>query len=189
MTEGDLQRIHYKLNHQVSSIGDVKCKYRWFSKKLKSVGDMPAEYKKGKLSKIGKYDVSVGKDGHFEKVGSMTCKYKGKDKMKRLQSIGKYDLDYSVTGKLNKIGGYTLNHSMLGMGSGITGIHMKGDTLTDEKIAVILISLKHLQVLRMHESNDKKAAKERKRAAKKQKAMAKSRASQAAKHNAEVFDA
>mmetsp|Transcript_13746 Transcript_13746/g.20946 ORF Transcript_13746/g.20946 Transcript_13746/m.20946 type:complete len:198 (-) Transcript_13746:204-797(-) len=185
----DLHRIYYKLNYQVSSIGDNKCKYRMFSKKLKAVGDMPVEYKKGKLSKIGKYDLTVGKDGHFEKVGNMLCKYKGKDKKKKLASIGEYKLDYGVTGKLNKIGGYTLNHSMMGMGSGITGIHMNGDELTDEKVAVVLISLKHLQVLDMHEKHDKKAAKEKKKAARKQKAMAKSRASQAAKHNAEVFDA
>ena len=76
----------------------------------------------------------------LNKVGDLDLRYGPMGG--RLYSVGDYPLHYGIKGRLNQIGDYKLEYGFWGR---LNGIHMLGDTLTDEKLLVFFIVIRLLQ--------------------------------------------
>jgi hypothetical protein len=60
----------------------------------------------------------------------------------RLNAVGDCQLHYGIKGRLNQIGDYRLEYGFWGR---LNGIHMLGDTLTDEKLLIFFVVMRYLQ--------------------------------------------
>ena len=143
-TSPTLVPLHYNYSKQLSGIGPHPFVYAWFGGKLSQVGPYALSYgmlSTHKLTKIGDLSLSYGLQGRLNKVGSdLELHY---DTLGgRLNAIGDCKLHYGIKGRLNQIGDYRLEH---GYWCRLNGIHMLGDSLTDEKLLIFFIAIHYLE--------------------------------------------
>ena len=143
---GDTNKIltlQYNYSKNVSAIGMHTFAYGWWGGRLTQVGPFALSYdrfKKEKIIKIGEHTLEYGLQGRLNKVGDLDLRYGPMSG--RLNSVGDFQLQYGIKGRLNQIGDYKLEYGFWGR---LNGIHLLGDTLTDEKLLVFFIVIRLLQ--------------------------------------------
>jgi phosphoenolpyruvate synthase/pyruvate phosphate dikinase len=136
--------VTYTYSKKVSSIGVHHFIHGFWGGRLTKVGPFHLSYdlfSKDKVTKIGDHALSYGLQGRLNKVGNdLELHY---DTLGgRLNAIGDCKLHYGIKGRLNQIGDYRLEHGYWGR---LNGIHMLGDSLTDEKLLIFFIAIHYLE--------------------------------------------
>lgn len=137
--------VKYNYSKNISAIGLHDFVYGWWGKRLTQVGPFVLSYdlfNKEKLTKIGDHALSYGLQGRLNKVGDLVLQYGTMGVGSRLNAVGDCQLHYGIKGRLNQIGDYRLEYGFWGR---LNGIHMLGDTLTDEKLLIFFIVMRYLQ--------------------------------------------